>query len=477
MESSTSSHEWLLIGIDEDESSVYIVPSTVTAYGVGRDEVSLTLISQPERDSEGFRALQELASQTGASSGDVSYAEQSWSVALSRRTFAMRNIVVRGAEGPALYSATFATTEWREIAPGSIAEKVLETLVGIVNPMSTNGTWQAESPPDPDGAPPAGGQSPAVETQMSQRPRFRGSGSQLFGIQIVNLFLTIVTLGIYSFWGKVRVRKFVWGNTDFGGDTFAFHGTGKEILRGYSRAFLVFGLPLLLLSFVDRFSIIGPGPRMLGRILGYGIIVVAIAVATVGARRYRLSRTSWRGIRFSFRGRIFDYVKMFTGGMFLSLVTLGLYTPFFDTRRQAFLTSNTFFGNEKFAFDGKGRALFGPFLVAVLLTIPTVGLSWFWYVAKKRRYFWAHTRFGSLHFRATVTGGQLMRLYLGNWLLTLITLSLGRSWAVVRTMRLICRYLEVEGSMDVDRIQQQAQSASTTGEGLADFMDGDFGLG
>lgn len=145
----------------------------------------------------------------------------------------------------------------------------------------------------------------------------------------------------------------------------------------------MFGLPLLLLSFVDRFSIIGPGPRMLGRILGYGIIVVAIAVATVGARRYRLSRTSWRGIRFSFRGRIFDYVKMFTGGMFLSLVTLGLYTPFFDTRRQAFLTSNTFFGNEKFAFDGKGRALFGPFLVAVLLTIPTVGLSWFWYVAKK----------------------------------------------------------------------------------------------
>ena len=492
MESSTSNHEWLPIGIDEDGSSVYIVPSAVVAYGVGRDEVSVTLISLPERGSEGFHALQEMASQAGAPSGDVSYAEQSWGVALSRRTFAVRNIVVRGAEGSALYSATYATTEWREIAPGSIADKVLETLVGIVNPMSTNGTWQVESPLDPDGTPPtrpvapgreyeeassAGGQSPAVETRISERPRFRGSGSQLFGIQIVNLFLTIVTFGIYSFWGKVRVRKFVWGNTDFGGDTFAFHGTGKEILRGYSRAFLVFGLPLLMLSFLDRFRIIGPGPGMLGRILGYAIIVVAIAVATVGARRYRLSRTSWRGIRFSFRGRVFDYVKIFIGGMLFSLVTLGLYWPFFDTRRQAFLTSNTFFGNQQFAFDGKGRALFGPFLVAVLLTLPTVGLCWFWYVANKRRYFWAHTRFGGLRFRATVTGGQIMRLYLGNWALTLITLSLGRSWAVVRTVRLICRYLEVEGSMDVDRIQQEAQNASTTGEGLADFMDGDFGLG
>ena len=57
----------------------------------------------------------------------------------------------------------------------------------------------------------------------------------------------------------------------------------------------------------------------------------------VGARRYRLSRTSWRGIRFSFRGHVWALIKIFILGSFLTGLTLGLYYPFFLVSRQAFM--------------------------------------------------------------------------------------------------------------------------------------------
>ena len=62
---------------------------------------------------------------------------------------------------------------------------------------------------------------------------FRGSGGELFKITIVNFLLTIVTLGIYYFWGRTRVRQYIYSQTEFEGDRFVYHGTGKELLIGW----------------------------------------------------------------------------------------------------------------------------------------------------------------------------------------------------------------------------------------------------
>ncbi|MEE8224479.1 MAG: DUF898 family protein, partial [candidate division NC10 bacterium] len=51
---------------------------------------------------------------------------------------------------------------------------------------------------------------------------FHGTGGSLFGIHIVNMFLTVITLGIYYFWGKTKVRNYLWSQTDFAGDRFAY---------------------------------------------------------------------------------------------------------------------------------------------------------------------------------------------------------------------------------------------------------------
>ena len=80
------------------------------------------------------------------------------------------------------------------------------------------------------------------------RLSFHGVGGTLFGIHIVNVFLTIVTLGIFYFWGKARVRRYLWSQTAIAGDRFAFHGTGREMLIGFLKAVLVFAIPLIALS-------------------------------------------------------------------------------------------------------------------------------------------------------------------------------------------------------------------------------------
>jgi uncharacterized membrane protein YjgN (DUF898 family) len=306
---------------------------------------------------------------------------------------------------------------------------------------------------------------------------FHGAGGQLFAIYLLNTLLTVLTLGIYSFWGKTKVRAYLWGKSQLEGDRFVYHGTGRELMNGAFKAMLVFGLPLTLVNALPGFLEPKEILEIVAMVLTYAAILVFIPVAMVGARRYRFSRTSWRGIHFSFRGRIWEFVKLFLGGWVLTSLTLGLYYPFYDTRRHGFLVSSSYFGSQRFKFDGAGRDLFKPYLLAQLLFLPTLGMYWFWFMAKKQRYFWEHTHLDTLHFRSTVTGGRLLAFNLVNLLLLIVTLGLAWSWVVVRKVRFNFAYLALEGIMDPAKIQQEAQAASATGDALAGFMDTSFDLG
>jgi uncharacterized membrane protein YjgN (DUF898 family) len=309
-----------------------------------------------------------------------------------------------------------------------------------------------------------------------RRRPIHGSGGALFGIQIVNICLTLLTLGIYYFWGKVRVRAYLLSQTEFEGDRFAYHGTGRELLIGALKAALVFFLPIMALQTLPDLLNAPVPVRVAAAVAVYGIVMVFLPVAIVGAWRYRLSRTSYRGIRFSFRGETLAFVRLFVTGSLLSLVTLGVYYPVFLTRRQAFLVSHASFGSRAFGFDGRGRDLIGPFLLGALLFVPTLGLSWIWYLARRQRYFAEHTTFGAARFRSGVTGGRLLGLVLGNLLLLVVTLGLAWPWATVRSLRFTFRYTLLEGPLDLAAIQQDARAASLTGEGLSSFLDADFGL-
>jgi len=313
--------------------------------------------------------------------------------------------------------------------------------------------------------------------EETRRLSFRGSGGTLFGIYLLNSLLTIFTLGIYSFWGKTKVRSYLWSQTELEGDCFVYHGTGKELMSGTSKAMLFFGVPLTILNMLPNFLEPKGMLETGSMVLTYIIVMIFIPVAMVGARRYRLSRTSWRGIRFSFRGKIGDFMKIFLGGGFLTALSLGFYYPFFVVRRQEFMMGNSYFGNRRFEFDGSGRDLFKPYLLALLLTLPTLGLSWFWFLAKKQRYCWGHTHLDAIHFESTVTGGRLLALHLTNLLLLVFTLGVAWSWVVIRNIRFAFTYLTLEGMVDPAMIRQEAQAASATGDALAGLMDAGFDLG
>ena len=312
---------------------------------------------------------------------------------------------------------------------------------------------------------------------MISRLHFHGSGGTLFGIHVVNVLLTLVTLGVYYFWGKTRVRRYLFGQTELGADRFAYHGTARELFLGFLKAFLVFIVPIVLLSLVRDVLDVDPSLKGLAAFVISVLFLVFIPVAMVGARRYRLSRTSWRGIRFSFRGRAGEFIGIFFKATVLMGLTFGLYYPWFATQRQAYMIGHSYFGNARFSFDGRGRDLFWGYLAAFLLTLPTLGLCWVWFLARRRRFFWNHTRFEGLRFRSTVTGGALLLLWAVNALLLVATLGLAWPWVRVRNVRFALRYLALEGVLDFERIRQQAQEATATGEGLASFLDTGFDLG
>ena len=285
-------------------------------------------------------------------------------------------------------------------------------------------------PPPPTAPPQPPGGSGWEAAPALPRPRtrlfFHGSGSSLFGIHIVNVLLTLVTLGVYYCWAKTRVRVYLMSQTELEGSRFAWHGTGRELFWGFVKAFAVFGVPTVLLIAIRDVLEVPWELKYLAGLLVPLIFVIVLPLAMVGARRYRLSRLSWRGIRFSFRGAAREFVKLFVLGSVLSSLTFGLYYPIFDVRRQAFMTEHSWFGNRRFRFDGRGRDMFAPFLVAMLLAIPTFGLVLLWYLARKRRYYWNHTAIGEARFRCGVTGRALLWLYLGN--LLLLVVSLGLAW-------------------------------------------------
>jgi uncharacterized membrane protein YjgN (DUF898 family) len=173
-----------------------------------------------------------------------------------------------------------------------------------------------------------------------------------------------------------------------------------------------------------------------------------------------------------------EFIRIFIGGTFLTMLTLGLYKPFFDAKRYGFMTSRSFFGRQKFEFDGHGRDLFRGYLLALLLTIPTLGICWFWYAARAHRYLWGRTSFffGNAHFHSTVTGGKLLALTLTNLLLLVLSAGLAWPWITVRNMKFAYHNLTLEGLVDMEVIQQEAQRADAAGDALDSLLNLDSGF-
>ncbi len=305
------------------------------------------------------------------------------------------------------------------------------------------------------------------------RLRFHGAGGELFGIFVVNVLLTLLTLGVYSFWAKVKTRQYLWGQTEFAGDRFNFHGTGRELLIGWLKAMVLFGGLVVVTRMLLPTLWDAPQADAIGQLLLAAGFIVLIPLAIIGSMRYRLGRTSWRGVRFSFHGGYRELLGIMLRSFVLTGLTLGLYLPFYQTNLRRFLADCSRFGSTSFTFDGEAGALLGRYVLTLLLTLPTLGLVWLWYLAFQRRYYWNHTSVTGARFHCTVTGGGLLGLYAVNLALIVLSLGLALPWATVRTRRYDMEHLVLQGPVDIENITQQAQTATPTGEELSGFLDVD----
>ncbi|MCH7624192.1 MAG: DUF898 domain-containing protein [Nitrospinae bacterium] len=306
------------------------------------------------------------------------------------------------------------------------------------------------------------------ESELSLPFAFRGQGKELFGITFVNLLKTIVTLGIYRFWAKTKVRQYLWSNTVFAGDSFSYQGTGKELFRGFLKFIGMLISFMIVLGVLQAVG--GPIGQMAGGLAPL-IFWPLVPVLMVGAWRYRLSRTAWRGIRFSFRGERKKAMMIYMKGGFLTAITLGLYWPFFRMQAEAFWRENSWFGNLQGEFTGEGKEIFGKYVLAIFLSIITMGIYWIWFSAYMQRYRWSHTRFGNAHFRFTATGGELFVLNLVNVLLLVFTVGLSYPWVVVRNQKFFTAHLTLEGDVDMDSVVQEMKESGAVGEEALDAFD------
>ncbi len=309
---------------------------------------------------------------------------------------------------------------------------------------------------------------------------FRGDGGALFGIWIVNLLLAILTLGVYYPWARTRERRFLWASIEFDSEPFVYHGTGLELFTGYLKAAGL--LAALIIQMVIWIAVLGDETGgVVGAVILYAAFLGLLPFAIFGAARYRLSRTSYRGVRFSLRGSTGGFARIFFRDAILTTVTLGIYLPHLLANLREYITRNAYYGNTRFHYDGSTGDFFGRyFLLGWLLLPPTLGITGFWAKALFHNYTWNRTTLQGARFDATLDGASLFLLAFTNALLVIFTLGLATPWAQVREYRYYAANLLARGKIDFAAIRQEAQAAGAAGEGVSELLDGgdiDIGLG
>ncbi len=229
---------------------------------------------------------------------------------------------------------------------------------------------------------------------------FDGRRGELAALLLRNLLLTLATLGIYRFWAKTRVRGFVWRHVKLLGEPLEYLGSGTELLVGFLVVLVILApltsayslLPLLLPEGI-------PYQGLALQVLYYTLLGFLVQVAVYRVRRYRLTRTAWRGVRFGLDGSSLVYASIWFLYGAVTLATLGLAYPWLRVATTRYFARHARFGSTAFSFDaGAGRlfplwlVVITPALVAGILFVTLnreafelVGAAWSDYLGKLDR--------------------------------------------------------------------------------------------
>jgi uncharacterized membrane protein YjgN (DUF898 family) len=189
----------------------------------------------------------------------------------------------------------------------------------------------------------------------AQRPSFLGSAGAMAGMLIKGALLQLLTLGLYRFWYMTNIRRYLWGNTRIDDERLEYTGTGKELFIGFLVALAVL-VPAYVVVWM-LFLVTGA----LGFILGLAFFIAAGFLgqyALYRARRYRLTRTVWRGLRCHQTGSAWTYAWRASLWNLAIVLTLGVAYPFAKANLERYSVGNTWYGDRQAQFTGTGAGLF-----------------------------------------------------------------------------------------------------------------------
>jgi uncharacterized membrane protein YjgN (DUF898 family) len=335
-----------------------------------------------------------------------------------------------------------------------------------------------------------------------ERASFTGNAREYFGIWIVNVLLTIVTLGIYSAWAKVRRNRYFYGNTVIADRAFEYHATGKQIFIGRLIVVGFFIVTNILTTIFPPFGVVV-----------FVIILVALPWLIQRSLRFSARVTSYRNVRFDFTGSTGGaFVAVLLGSMVASF-SFGILAPLSSRWVWRYVFNNLRYGDRPFATDPKIGALYRVwFLPAALIVIGTLLIAGIGFAAASAMQAMSDTEmldsmagFSSIHwgilfvfvayglagllyrigvrnvvFSATTLDGrhqlvsdaprfQYAWIAISNVIVTILTLSLMRPWAAVRMARFMAIHT---GVIVVGDLGEVLSSMEATGSAVsAEYLD------
>jgi uncharacterized membrane protein YjgN (DUF898 family) len=347
---------------------------------------------------------------------------------------------------------------------------------------------------------------------------FSGSGAEYFRIWIVNLLLTVATLGLYSAWAKTRRLQYFYRNTHLAGASFDFRGNPAAILRGRLLAVAL----LAAYHYAFGFSAVAGAVTV-------SLLVAALPFMMRSALRFRLSNTWYRGLPFGFAGGILPAYRVYSlpVAMFIlpgaliallpdqpmarAIFLLYLCWPLMHGAMKRYQHGNLMYGDQCAGFGVSTTELAAPYVVsfvtgivvfvvfgmtmyagsllradagaggiasaliplgAALLLYLFVLLSALFVMVRMNNMAWSDTSFPGVRIESTMRLRSFFRLQAVNVLLTLLTLGLYRPFAAARTWRYRLAHVRVDapGGFEAATGQAGRRPATAAGDGSAEFL-------
>lgn len=269
---------------------------------------------------------------------------------------------------------------------------------------------------------PAAPASPEPATVPLVPISFDGERREFLRIVVRGAFLQLITFGFYRFWLSTHIRRHLWSSTSVEGDAVEYTGTPIELLIGFLFAIAVL-VPVYLLYFA--LGIWAEIYQAFASLPLFIFIFLFIQFAIYRARRYRMSRTVWRGVRFWMNGSGWDYAWRAVLSAIPVGITLGLMLPWRTALLERFKMRHSYYGNLQGSFGGTAGELFSagwPFwlgaIVLVIVSIFFPPLIWlggpFLYACYKAiewRWWLTGVRFGEVSFTSGLSTSELIDLY------------------------------------------------------------------